>query len=80
MISINMQKARDIGHVLRRAAREAEFAPHDKVIALQIPGDSAAAAEAARAEIRQRYEIIQAAISAATSPEEIKAALENCQA
>jgi hypothetical protein len=75
MITINMVKAKVIGHNLRRAAREEEFKPHDQVIMKQIPGNEAVAAEAARAAIRAKYADIQTQIDAASSPDEIKAAL-----
>ena len=75
MITINLTKAKEIGHSMRRAAREVEFAPHDKVIAAQIPGQSAVDAEAARAEIRAKYAAMQVAIDAAADPDEVKAAL-----
>ena len=75
MIVINIDKAKSIGHGIRRAMREEEFAPHDKVIAAQIPGTDAVAAEAARAAIRVKYADMQTAIDAAATPEEIKTAL-----
>lgn len=75
MITINMDKAKAIGHEMRRAQREAEFAPFDAIIMKQIPGADATAAEAARQEIRDKYVTIQAEINAAATPEEIKAAL-----
>ncbi len=53
MIVINLDKAKVIGHDMRRAARAEEFAPYDKIIAAQIPGQSAADAEAVRAAIRR---------------------------
>lgn len=76
MIIINIDKAKAIGHDMRRAARAEEFAPHDAVIAKAIPGADAVAAEAARQAIREKYAEIQDNIDAATTPEEIKAALE----
>ena len=76
MIVINLDKAKAIGHDMRRAARAEEFAPYDKIIAAQIPGQSATDAEAARAAIRAKYADMQAAIDAAIAPDEIKAALE----
>jgi len=76
MIRINIDKAKQIAHDMRRAARADEFAPHDRVIAAQIPGADAAAAEAARADIRAKYAAMQTAIDTAASPEDIKAALE----
>ena len=75
MITVNMDKAKTIGHQMRRAQREAEFAPFDAVIAKQIPGVDNAAAEASRQAIRDKYVVIQGVIDAATTPEEIKAAL-----
>lgn len=79
MITINMDKAKAIGHDMRRAKRAEEFAPHDEVIMKQIPGADADAAEAARQEIRDKYAAIQDAIDGAATPEDIKAALEVTQ-
>ena len=76
MITVNLDKAKAIGHDMRRAAREQEFAPYDKVIAAQIPGQIGTDAEAARAAIRSKYAAMQIKIDAAASPDEIKAALE----
>ncbi len=73
-IIINVTKAKAIGHDIRRAARAEEFKPYDEAIAKQIPGEMDGA-EAARQVIRDKYSVIQAQIEAATSPEEIKAAL-----
>lgn len=75
MIRINMDKAKAIGHDMRRAKREEEFAPLDAVIMKQIPGKDAQAAEAARQAIRDKYVVVQEQIDAAATPEEIKAAL-----
>jgi len=75
MITINITKAKSIGHDMRRAARAQEFAPYDEAIAKQIPGQ-ADGAEAARQAIREKYAAIQTAIDAAATPDEIKAALE----
>ena len=74
MISINVTKAKAIGHDMRRAARAAEFAPYDEAIAKQIPGQMEGA-EAARQAIRDKYVAIQTAIDAAATPDEIKTAL-----
>ena len=76
MITINMEKAKIIAHERRRVARQDEFAPYDKIISAQIPGNSAEDAESARAAIRAKYATMQMAIDAAKTPEEIKAALE----
>ena len=74
-IEIDLDRAKAIGHDLRRANRNAEFAPHDRVISLKIPGTSADQAEAARAAIRERYSIMQTAIDAAKTVDAIHAAL-----
>lgn len=72
MIIINMNKAKAIAHEARRAARAAEFEPHDAVIMRQIPGADAAAAEAARQEIRDKYAALQTQMDAAQTPEQLK--------
>lgn len=76
MIVINIDKAKNIAHDLRRIKREEEFAPYDAVIMKQIPGNNAAEAEAARQAIRDKYAAMQTEIDAASTPEEIKIALE----
>lgn len=72
MITINLIKAKDIAHDMRRAERAKEFAPLD--IKATIPSE-AAAAEAARQVVREKYAVIQQSIDTAATPEEIKAAL-----
>ena len=71
-ITINIDKAKAIAHDARRTARSAEFAPLD--IKATIPSE-ATAAEAARAAVRAKYATMQTAIDAATTPDEIKAAM-----
>jgi len=71
---IDLTKAKNIGHDMRRAARAEEFKPYDEAIAKQIPG-AADGAEAARQAIRDKYAAIQTSIDAAATPDEIKAAL-----
>jgi hypothetical protein len=73
-IVIDLTKAKNIGHDMRRAARAEEFKPYDEAIAKQIPGASDGA-EAARQVIRDKYAAIQTSINAAQTPDEIKAAL-----
>ena len=75
MITINIDKAKNIAHGIRREARAAEFKPYDEVIMKQIPGNDATAAEAARAAIRAKYTDMQTAIDAASTVDEIKAAM-----
>lgn len=72
MITVNITKAKAIVHDKHRAARAAEFAPLD--IKATIPSE-AAAAEAARQAIRDKYAVMQAAIDAASTIEEIKAVI-----
>ena len=62
MITINITKAKNIAHDARRTARSAEFAPLD--IKATIPSE-AAAAEAARQVVREKYAALQADIDAA---------------
>jgi hypothetical protein len=70
---IDLTKAKNIGHDMRRAARAEEFKPYDEAIAKQIPGTEGA--ETARQAIRDKYAAIQTSIEAASTPDEIKAAL-----
>jgi hypothetical protein len=71
---IDLTKAKNIGHDMRRAARAEEFKPYDEAIAKQIPG-AVEGAETARQAIRDKYAAIQTSIDAAATPDEIKAAL-----
>ena len=75
-VDIDLDKAKDIGHDIRRTQRAEEFAPFDAIIMKQIPGNSAADAEASRQAIRDKYAMIQAAIDNAVNTDEIKAALD----
>ena len=74
-IDHDLDKCKAIGHAKRRTKRAEAFAPHDEVIAKQIPGNDPAEAEAARQAIRNKYADIQDAIDAAETPEGIKATL-----
>lgn len=71
MITVNITKAKAIGHDMRRAARAEEFKPFDEAIAKQIPGQ-VEGAEAARQAIRDKYAAIQSSIDAATTVEQLK--------
>mgnify|MGYP000680187113 FL=1 len=73
MIKVNIAKAQDIAHDLRRAARSAEFAPLD--VKATIPSE-AVAAEEARAAIRTKYDNMQASIAAATDVGMLKTIVE----
>ena len=72
----DLDKCKEIGHDRRRQQRAEEFAPYDEVIAKQIPGADATAAEETRQQIRDKYALIQDVIEGASTPDEIKTALE----
>jgi len=74
-VDVDLDKAKDIGHDIRRTQREAEFAPFDAIIMKQIPGNSAVEAEASRQAVREKYALIQDAINVAETTDEIKSAL-----
>ena len=76
-VDIDLDKAKDIGHDIRRQQRAEEFAPFDNIIAKQIPGTDAVEAEEARQAIRFKYALIQDVIDAAQDPNAIKLALES---
>lgn len=75
MITVNISKAKSIAHEMRRAMRRKEFAPYDEIIARQIPGADAQAAEAARVKIRAHYARMQTNIDAAETLDQIKTAV-----
>ena len=75
MIIVNVEKAKEIGHEIRRKQRAEEFAPLDRVIAAQIPGTDFAEIEKERQGVREKYAVIQLQIDAASTSEEIRAAL-----
>lgn len=72
MITINIDKAKNIAHDIRRSKRAEEFAPLD--IKATIPSETVAA-EAARQAVRDKYAAMQTQINSASTPEEIKTAL-----
>lgn len=72
MITININKAKTIAHEIRRTSRAVEFAPLD--VKATIPSE-AVAVEVSRQAVRDKYTAIQNNIEAASSVEEIKAAL-----
>jgi hypothetical protein len=74
MINVNLEKAKTIVHDIRRTKRTAEFAPLD--VKATIPSE-AAAAEAARQAVRDKYAAIQADIDAAASVTELKLLVES---
>jgi len=72
MITINLTKAKEIAHIIRREKRAEEFKPFDEIISKQIPGADAVAAEEARQAIREKYATMQQDIDTAATSEEIK--------
>ena len=72
MITVNITKAKEIAHTIRRAARAEEFKPLDEVIMKQIPNTDVQAIEAERQAVREKYATMQVAIDAAVTVEEIK--------
>ena len=74
MITINIDKAKQVAHDKRRAARSAEFAPLD--IKATIPSE-AVAAEEARQQVREKYAAIQTQVDAAKTVEELKTIVES---
>ena len=75
-IEHDLDKCKALGHDLRRQQRAEEFKPYDEMIMKQIPGTDHTAAEAARQAIRDKYALIQDVIEGASTPEEIKSALD----
>lgn len=73
-LSINLDKAKDIVHDIRRAKRTSEFAPLDRLVT--IPGE-AEAAEAARQAVREKYAAVQADIDSAPGVAELKLIVES---
>lgn len=71
-VGTNFDKAKELVHGNRRAAREREFRPFDMKIAAQVPG-AAESAEAERVEIREKYYGIQDEIDLCENIEQLKA-------
>lgn len=74
-IVVDMVKAKVIAHDLRRAKRDEEMKPHDDIVAKNIPGQDAVAAEAARAILRTKYATIQTDIDATADEAALKQVL-----
>lgn len=69
MIQVDMLKAKEIAHNKRRAARALEFAPLDVQVTIPTMAEQA---EAKRAEIRDKYDVIQVQINDADSVDVLK--------
>lgn len=77
VIVVNIGKAKEIAHNIRRYERAKEFAPLD--IKATIPSEFEVA-EAARQAIREKYAEMQTRIDAASNPHELKQILNNDRA
>lgn len=73
-IGIDMNRAKDIAHNMRRAARDEEMKPLD--IKATIPSE-AVQAEQQRQLIREKYAVIQNDIDTAPSVNELKLIIES---
>lgn len=71
MVVINFEKAKNIAHDKRRAAREKEFEPLDAVFLKQIPNQDLTSVEAQRQQVRDKYATIQTQINNAVSIDEL---------
>lgn len=69
MITVNLNKAKEISHEIRRIKRAEEFTPLD--LKATIPSE-AQTAEAARQAVREKYAEMQTKIDTANTPEELK--------
>lgn len=76
MIRIDMNKAKNIAHNMRRTSREEEFKPLDDMIAKKIPDVSLEEVELERQKIRDKYKAMQEMIDSSKSVDDIKKALE----
>jgi hypothetical protein len=72
-LEVDLTLAKDIAHEKRRAKRVKDFEPYDAIITLNIPGQDAVAAEAARVTIRNWDSALQISIEGSTTVEELKA-------
>lgn len=76
IIEIDLDKAKEITHNLRRAMRAEEFAPLDQTIAFRLPGTTIKETEKLREEVRDKYVEMQEEIDLATDVEQLKVLLE----
>lgn len=67
-------KSKEVAHEIRRARRAEKFAPHDQIIARQLPGLTKSA-EAERERIRKDDADFQKKLDAARSSKELRALL-----
>ena len=73
MIIINLDKAKNIAHDIRRNKRAEEFAPLDVQATIPLFAESA---EAQRQAIREKYTVVQQEIDSAGTVGELKTIVE----
>lgn len=66
-IFINLDKAKEIAHDIRRQERVLEFKPLDDLISKQIPGTLIETVESQRQAIRDKYAQVQLDIDSSTT-------------
>lgn len=71
-VEVDLTKAKEIAHQMRREKRTKEFEPCDSIISKQIPGEDFSIIEEIRQNIRKSYHILQEKIDNASTPEQIK--------
>jgi hypothetical protein len=72
MIAVNIDKAKNIAHAIRRSKRAEEFAPLDLKATIPFEMEEA---EKERQVVREKYAAMQTTIDNALTVEELKAAL-----
>ena len=74
MIIVNIDKAKETTHEIRRAERAKRFAPLDQEININIANSTKVAeVEAQRQAVRDKYAIVQANINKCSTAYELKA-------
>ena len=73
---VDVTRAKEIAHNIRRYYRTEEMKPYDDIIAKQIPGEDATEAEAQRVLIRTKYATKQTEIDACTTVEQLQTIIE----
>lgn len=78
MITVNLDKAKEITHDKRREALASEFKPLDEAITINIANPyKVAEIEAERQTVRDKYAEIQININACTTTDELKSIIES---
>lgn len=76
-IKVNITKAQEIAHEVRREARAEEFKPLDEAITINIANpDKVKEIEAERQTVRDKYAEIQTKIDSSTTTDELKSIIE----